>query len=485
MRKGFAICLFSLSMLVCVMAFGSSKGFAAEVAINKENFPGKSFREYVRTEIDNNRDGILSEAEILATKEIFAGVEEDEKGVSDYKGIEYFSNLERLEILGYDEIESIRTVDVMLDVSRNVKLKQLTCQALELRQLNLSGLTELEEVKIRADLCPSLDLSKSSKLKELEILSLRGLSDDRSDCVTLGDMPVLGNLSISGLSKVEGDFRQMPALRNVILSVSEMSGMEMNLSGNRNLKTVYCSNVKDIPSIQLQDCPNLEEVILSSTGVQTINVHNCPKVNKLTVSQAPGTRCLRIIGGEDITWLGVSGQTIPQLDVKELVKLQTLNLSGNIKKIILHNAQGIKGLAIEGGKNFDFSPYTGLENLSVTNMKMKQLDVSKHDKLKSIKCYDMKKLEKLRLCKNAVYSKLIIKKTGIRRLDVRKIRVEKLIYADNKAKQLLVRGNRTLQKLDCRNNQLTKLDLRGCRGLKKKNLLYTGNKKLKKRMIKK
>lgn len=179
----------------------------------------------------------------------------------------------------------------------------------------------------------------------------------------------------------------------------------------------------------------------------------------------------------------MSGQTIPQLDVKELVKLQTLNLGGNIKKIILHNAQGIKGLAIEGGKNFDFSPYTGLENLSVTNMKMKQLDVSKHDKLKSIKCYDMKKLEKLRLCKNTAYSKLIIKKTGIRRLDVRKIKVEKLIYADNKAKQLLVRGNRTLQKLDCRNNQLTKLDLRGCRGLKKENLLYTGNKKLKKSAI--
>lgn len=482
MRKSSTICLFAFLIIFCGMAFNSSKIFAADVLINKENFPGDSFREYVRSVIDENKDGVLSEAEVLAVKGIFTIVEKKEDSVSDYKGIEYFSNLEELEILGYDEIYSVRTVDVMLDVSKNVKLKKLTCQASELRQLDLSGLTQLEEVKLSTDTCPNQDLSKLSKLKNLEISWNRALTGNESSYIILGDMPLLQNLKIYGFTRVQGDFQKMPALQNLSVTVS---AIEIDLSGNQNLKSVYCSEVKNMSSIQLQNCPNLDEVLITCTGVHTVNVHNCPKVKKLAVTQVPGTGCLRIIGGEGVTWLAVSGETIPELDIKDLVSLRILHLGGDIKKVELHNAQEIKSLVMGGVKKFDFSPYTALENLSINNMKMKQLDLRKHDKLKRVKCYDMKKLEKLQLSKQAEYSKVTIKKTKIRKLDVRKVKVEELIYADNKAKQLLVKGNRTIKRLDCRNNQLTKLDLRGCSKLQKRNLFYTGNKKLKKNKIKK
>lgn len=97
----------------------------------------------------------------------------------------------------------------------------------------------------------------------------------------------------------------MPFLQNLKVIVF---AMKIDLSGNRNFKSVYCSEVKNMPSIQLQNCSNLEEVIIVWTGVQMVNVHNCPKVKKLGIIQVQGAGRLRVIGEEDVTWLGVSGK---------------------------------------------------------------------------------------------------------------------------------------------------------------------------------
>ena len=59
------------------------------VAINENNFPDENFRNWVSEKSDENNDGYLCEAEIARTKYVLV----EDKGISDLKGIEYFTSM--------------------------------------------------------------------------------------------------------------------------------------------------------------------------------------------------------------------------------------------------------------------------------------------------------------------------------------------------------------------------------------------------------
>ena len=482
------------------------------VTINEENFPGNFFREYVIENIDNDRDGILSQNELLDTKVISTGVGVPDLEVADYKGIEYFENLEVLEILKYSaqgNYYSEATVDVMLDLSQNTKLKRLTCEAAELKLLGLSGLTQLEYVNISCDNCLSQNLSKLSRLKHLEINMGISNTDREPGSIILGDMPSLQVLDVFAFMKADIDFQKLPVLQEVHLGLLELK--EINLSGNQELKSVELYGLIDIFSLQMHDCPKLKSVniagdskddnipvvnlkncpmlsdfYVTGTELTTVNLMDCPKLQKAYMQWTAISDSFRIIGGTEITQLTVLGGTIRELNLKDLKKLSDLNLGGTIKKILLHKPNSIQKLTLNSGvKTFDFTPYTKLKNLQIKYADVKKLDLRKNHKLKTVNCYWAQKLEKIQFSKKAKYRKVVIEKVPIKKIDIRKVKMEQLKCTNSKVQQLLAKGNNTITKLDVRNNQLTKLDLRGCKKLKMKNVLYTGNKKLTKKKIKK
>lgn len=97
-------------LLLCLCA-----GAAAQVEINKTNFPDGTFRAYVTREFDSNSDKVLSDAEIaLATRIDVRGM-----GIQSLQGIEYFAALEYLDC--YDNNLT------SLDVSRCTALDWLYC----------------------------------------------------------------------------------------------------------------------------------------------------------------------------------------------------------------------------------------------------------------------------------------------------------------------------------------------------------------------
>ena len=116
---------------------------AAPIPINETTFPDTSFRESVKSEIDRNGDGKLSTDEILPIRELDAkydlSLRPNIEGLTDLTGIEYFTELESLTCKDY-QLTS-------LDLSRNTKLKQLDVSGNEYRILlteagtfDLSGL---------------------------------------------------------------------------------------------------------------------------------------------------------------------------------------------------------------------------------------------------------------------------------------------------------------------------------------------------------
>ena len=99
------------------------------IEISEENFPDDNFRAYVSSEdIDRNRDGYLSDDEIVATTEINVSY----LNISDLKGIEFFNGLKELNC-SYNQLTS-------LDVSNNTALTRLYCYSNRIRGTDMTKL---------------------------------------------------------------------------------------------------------------------------------------------------------------------------------------------------------------------------------------------------------------------------------------------------------------------------------------------------------
>ena len=99
------------------------------IEISEANFPDDNFREYVGSKtIDRNRDGYLSDDEIVATTEINVSY----LNISDLKGIEFFNGLKELNC-SYNQLTS-------LDVSNNTALTRLYCYSNLIRGTDMTKL---------------------------------------------------------------------------------------------------------------------------------------------------------------------------------------------------------------------------------------------------------------------------------------------------------------------------------------------------------
>ncbi|MCI8365286.1 MAG: hypothetical protein HFG34_10130 [Eubacterium sp.] len=137
---------------------------AENIQITESTFPDTYFRQFILANIDKNRDSILSDWEISKTTKIKITYEELEYGYSGYgrglstdvnfQGIEYFTNLQDLEIdadelsqyseLGDEGCEM--ALDLKLDLSKNKKIKRFFCRANSVEGLDLSQHHQLQDV---------------------------------------------------------------------------------------------------------------------------------------------------------------------------------------------------------------------------------------------------------------------------------------------------------------------------------------------------
>ncbi len=123
--------------LFCTMPGAEKAHAAADIVINETNFPDEVFRNYVTDNFDDNNNGILEEAEINA----IIGVDVDEMGISDLKGIEYFSNLRNLSCKNNNL--------TALDVSQNTALVFLICTNNQLTTLDIEYCFILHRMRIQ------------------------------------------------------------------------------------------------------------------------------------------------------------------------------------------------------------------------------------------------------------------------------------------------------------------------------------------------
>ena len=149
---------------------------SAGVAIDGTNFPDANFRTIVEN-FDTNKDDSLSDTEIAAVEAIDCYG----KGISNLKGIEYFTSLDilwcgdnQLTALDVSENTALRFLScymnqlTTLDVDKNTALEELYCYNNQLTKLDVSKNTALTDLACRSNQLTALDVSKNTALTDLD-----------------------------------------------------------------------------------------------------------------------------------------------------------------------------------------------------------------------------------------------------------------------------------------------------------------------------
>lgn len=275
-----------IGMLLC--GTGGPAAYAADgdVAIDAVNFPDEVFREYVQTEFDSDRNGILSLAECAAVSRIgLSG-----SNISDLQGISFFANLTKLNCSD-NNLSS-------LDVSRNTNLTELYFMRNNLSSLDISSNVNLRALDCKINNITSLNVNENPDLTSLDCSFNNISSLDVSQNVNLKYLNCSGN-SISSL----------------------------NVSRNLDLSTLVCNN-NNINSLNVNSNIKLEKLWCESNKINNLDVSQ--NVNLVTLfCQNNGINSLNLNRNVNLEYLYCSFNNISSLDVSQNRNLTLLNCSYN------------------------------------------------------------------------------------------------------------------------------------------------------------
>ena len=164
------------------------------VAIDETYFPDEVFRKNLLEYHDKDQDGKLSVAEMEKTEK----VEMNGTGLKSLKGIELFSELNFLRIVG-GELTSV-------DVSKNTKLKLLHILNNQLTDIDVSHNPVLGNIDLSNNQLTKIDISKNPELFLLDIADNKVSSIDLSNNRKIKQLNVGNNLltelDVTGLSEM-------------------------------------------------------------------------------------------------------------------------------------------------------------------------------------------------------------------------------------------------------------------------------------------
>ena len=275
--------LLSILLLCCmVLTLLPTAALAAgDVAIDETNFPDEKFREYVKTEFDEDNNNSLSADEIAAADRIFV----TGKPITSIEGIAYFTALTNLMCsntklttldtsynteLVFLECNEVSTL-TSLNVSQNTKLKVLRCNDNALADLNLTNNTALEKLECGGNEFTTLDLSKNTNLKYFGFFNGKLSSLDLTNNTNLEELYFCGNnfstIDISKNTKLK--FLHLFSNQLITLDTSKNSNLQRLWVYTNPLTSIYLGDSGSIMEVKFD---NLPYPITVSTATRTFDL---------------------------------------------------------------------------------------------------------------------------------------------------------------------------------------------------------------------
>lgn len=192
---------------------------AEDIPINETTFPDIYFRDWLKSQ-SFGQDGVLTESEIAGV----TSIEAMNKGISNLKGIEFFTALTKLDC----RINQLTS----LDISKNTALTVLLCSKNQVTSLDVSKNTALAVLSCDGNQLTSLAVSKNT--------ALTGLYCGNNQ---LASLDVLKNTALTYLDCSANPLTSLDVSKNTALTELLCVGNQLtslDLSKNTALTSLYC-----------------------------------------------------------------------------------------------------------------------------------------------------------------------------------------------------------------------------------------------------
>lgn len=304
-----------------------------EVAVNEQNFPDKIFRDWVHDNIAPDRINRDQQ------KNDFS-IDVSQKGISNLKGIEYFTNLLTLNCSG-NQLTS-------LDLSKNTNLARLDCSDNKLTSLKVSPSSRLYEItcyfnKISGSQMDAFISSLPTVTnRSLYVISMPDREDNLMTCKQVGNAKKKGwtpkYMYGSGLSEYYGSDAVVAINTTNFPDANFRSYVSSNCDTDGNgwldeseiAATTYLGisdkSISDLTGISY--FTELTELFCSNNNLTTLDLKYNTRLNSLNCSNNKLTS-MSVLGLENLEWLNCSNNNLGTLNLSTCSKMRFLDCSGN------------------------------------------------------------------------------------------------------------------------------------------------------------
>ena len=439
-----------LTLLAVLMA---SLAAHADVTINSTNFPDANFRSYLLSQYPS---GTITTSQLNARDSLYLY----NKGISDLKGVEYFTQLTYLMCYS-NNLTSV-------DVSQNTKLTYLNLGYNKLTSINVSSNTALQELYLQHNsFSSSINVSNHSALRTFWVDSnpnLKGLYCWRnnltnfvvSGCTSLTELKCYNNANLTTI----GGLADCTALTYLdcedcsisnLSAVSSLSKLETLLARNNRLSGTFdVHNHFYLNKLRVSGNTLLTELNCYNCDLTSLDVSGCTGLTKLKCYYNANLEAITGLANcTALTYLDCEDCAITELPgVENMTNLQTLWCRNNQLTILFANyLSKLRYLRVSGNTN--------LTQLQSRHCDLTSLDVTDCTALADLNCSDNASLTSiagLTTCTALTY--LSVEYCALTSLDVTFCPGLQTLYCyHNNLAELNVTGLRQLGVLNCKENE--------------------------------
>ena len=269
-----------------------------KVTLDVKNFPDPGFRDYIMTITDKNENEVLSQEDLEKVTEICLYSDQ----AKDLTGIEYFPNVERIDVNGLGLTK--------LNLSNKWKLTYLNCSSNNLTSLDLSEATSIQDLNCGGNRIKQINLSACNSLIKLNSWHNSLNSINLSDCNALQELYL-----------IENNLRSL------------------DLSDNRNLKILHYGVIDEpnsLSSINFGNISSLQEIEVWRSDIKNVHLGNMPNLTNLRFESSP-IKELDLSGCKNLKKLSVAYSSLNYLDLRNQNLLEELDLwQSRVSKIDLN-----------------------------------------------------------------------------------------------------------------------------------------------------
>ena len=444
------ILLFIMTVLVTTFAA------MADVTINSTNFPDATFRSYLLSEYPS---GTITTAQLNARDSL----DLYNFGISNMKGIEYFTQLTYLRLY--------RNYLTSIDVSHNTKLVYLNLGYNKLTSIDVTANTALQQLYLhRNSSLVSVSVTDHSALRTLWVNENPNLKDlycrsnaltnfDVTGCTSLTELRCYYNANltyINGLASCTA-LTYLDCEDCAITDLSAVNGMtnlKTLLCRNNNLTTFTINNKQQLTSLRLSGNKQLTNIKCNECSFLTmLDITNCTALtdlfcnNNLNLAEITGLNTCTALKNIFCYCCALTNLDI----IYPLSNLEVLVCSSNkLKSFNINNKHQLRRLCVDDNALLSKVDFYG-------NSALQEIDFRGCTKLDTLNCYNNQSLTELiglEDCSNL--SQVYLSRCALTSLDLHgKTRLTKVICVANNLTSLNLQGCVSLNNIRCELNQIT------------------------------